>query len=252
MADETRETSSSDPAPPRAGFFRRASTYLIGVPVLLLLLVGGPFVFINFIEGDPPAKLRFDSASTSSTTFGGTGTTVPPSVDGTWKVKAGSQAGYRVEEVLFGQSAEAVGRTSAVTGTFTISGTTVSGATFVVDLTKVTSGQANRDGQFQGRIMSTATYPTAMFTLTQPISLASLPANLVETTVPVTGDLTLHGKTQPVTFELKARRNGDTIELNGTIAVTFADYGIANPSFGPASVGDTGQVEFLFVLDKKS
>ena len=246
---------NSLPNPPvtKPGFFRRKSTYLIGVPVLLaLLLVGGPFVYINFIEGDAPAKLSFSAASTSTTRAGTSGTSVPATVDGTWTISEGSKAGYRVKEVLFGQSTEAVGRTTVVTGDFTISGTTVSAATFTVDLTKVTSDQDNRDRQFQGRIMETATFPTATFKLTKPITLATLPANLDEVTVSATGDLTLHGKTQSVTFDVKARRNGATIELNGTIPVTFADYGVANPSFGPASVGDTGEVEFLLVLTQKT
>ena len=250
MPDHNR---NPNPVATKAGFFRRTSTYVVGVPVLLaLLLVGGPFVYINFVEGDAPAKLSFSADSTSSTRAGTSGTSVPATVDGTWTIGQGSKAGYRVKEVLFGQSAEGVGRTSAVTGDFTISGTTVSGATFTVDLTKVTSDQDNRDRQFQGRIMETATYPTATFKLTKPITLSTLPANLDEVTVSATGDLMLHGKTQSVTFDLKARRNGTTIEINGTIPVAFADYGVANPSFGPASVGDTGEVEVLLVLTQKT
>lgn len=36
----------------------------------------------------------------------------------------------------------------------------------------------------------------------------------------------------------------------GTIPVTFADSGIANPSGGPALVGDDGEVEVLLVFAK--
>ncbi|MEP6623476.1 MAG: YceI family protein [Acidimicrobiia bacterium] len=241
---------SSPRATTKPGFFRRRTTYLVGVPVLLVLvLVGGPFVYINFIEGDPPAKLQFSEKSTT-TTKPGSATTAPATVDGIWKISSGSQAGYRVKEVLFGQSADAVGRTTAITGRFTINATTVPDATFTVDLTKVKSDQDNRNNQFQGRIMNTASFPEATFKLTQPIELTSLPENLVAVTVPATGELTMHGTTRPVTFDLKARRNGAKIELNGTIPITFADYGISNPSFGPASVGDTGEIEFLLTFAK--
>ena len=41
----------------------------------------------------------------------------------------------------------------------------------------MTSDEQRRDSQFQGRIMDTATYPTATFELTEPITLDSLPAN---------------------------------------------------------------------------
>jgi len=55
-----------------------------------------------------------------------------------------------------------------------------------------------------------------------------------------------------VSFPLKGRRNGATIEVNGTIPVTFADYGIDNPSGGPAQVGDTGEVEVLLAFAKST
>jgi hypothetical protein len=56
--------------------------------------------------------------------------------------------------------------------------------------------------------------------------------------------------TNAVTVDLLARRNGATIEVNGTIPITFADYDIANPSGGPAQVGDDGEIEFLLVLTR--
>ncbi len=133
-------------------------------------------------------------------------------------------------------------------GNLTIKGTTVPAASFTVDLTTVSSDQANRDRQFQGRIMDTATFPTATFKLTKPITLTSILPNLTEVKVSATGDLTLHGKTTSVTFELIARRNGDKIEVNGTIPITFADYGIDNPSGGPASTEDHGELEFLLAF----
>src|SRR5439155_3435077 len=134
-----------------------------------------PFVYIHFIEGKAPAPLTIDTSSpssdpTSTTAAGG-------SVDGTWTIASGSQVGYRVAEVLFGQSHTAVGRTSAITGSVTIAGTTVPSAGFTVDMTTVASDQNRRDRQFQGRIMETSTFTTATFKLTQPIVLGSLPAD---------------------------------------------------------------------------
>ena len=225
-------------------FLRRTRTWLIAVPVLAFLLaVVAPYVYIHFIQGDPPAPLTFSSDGESASSAG-----AASSIDGTWTVSGSSEAGYRVAEVLFGQSTTAVGRTSDVTGEFVIDGTTIAIASFEVDLTTVSSDESRRDGQFQNRIMDTSTYPTATFELTQPITLDGVPDDLEEITVSATGNLTLHGVTKSVTFELTARRNGDTVELNGTIPVTFSDYGIDNPSGGPASVGHTGEIEFLLTL----
>jgi polyisoprenoid-binding protein YceI len=228
---------------------KNKKTWLIGIPVLLLVLVvGGPFVYINFIKGDPPPKLKLSTVETGGSTS--TTAATEASIDGAWKVKPDSKVQYRVKEILFGQSAEGVGSTAAVTGEMTISGTDVETAEFTADLTTVKSDQDNRDRQFQGRIMDTANFPDATFTLTTPIDLGSVPANGERVTVKATGDLTLRGKTKPVTFDVIAQRNGANIETNGTIPIVFNDYGIPQPSFGPAQVGDTGDLEFLLVFEK--
>jgi polyisoprenoid-binding protein YceI len=163
-------------------------------------------------------------------------------------VTSGSQAGYRVKEVLFGQDAEAVGRTSAVTGQITVDGTRVTAGDFSVDLTTVQSDESRRDNQFQGRIMDTATYPTATFKLAQPIELSSLPADGATISAKAQGQLTLHGTTRQVTVDVSAQRSAGSIRLSGQIPVTFADWNIPNPSFGPASTEDHGLIEFLLVL----
>jgi polyisoprenoid-binding protein YceI len=225
---------------------------------VLVLVVGVPFVYIHFIEGPAPAPLTLSAGSTATTvdpaaTAGrgnasgpSTGDTAP--VDGVWKVTSGSQAGYRIGETLFGQSATAVGRTTAVTGTITISGTTVDAGSFSVDMTKVTSDESQRDNQFQGRIMDTAAYPTATLVLIRPVTLATLPAEGVLVTESATGRLTMHGTTRAVTFQVTARRTGTTIQVSGAIPVTFADWNIANPSGGPATTQDHGTLEFLLDL----
>jgi polyisoprenoid-binding protein YceI len=244
---------------PAPKFLRRRRTYFIGIPVLIfLVVVVAPFVYIHFIEGPAPAKLTLKTPSTTkkqSDPPGSSGSDAASStsVDGAWQVvKPGTVVGYRVGEVLFGQNATAVGRTDAVTGDLTLTGTTATDGSFTADLTQVSSDQGNRDRQFQGRIMDTATYPTATFKLTQPIALTSIPQDLVKITEKATGDLTLHGKTRSVTFDVVARRNGDKVEVNGTIPITFADWGIPNPSFGPASTEDHGVLEFILVFGRPS
>jgi polyisoprenoid-binding protein YceI len=77
-----------------------------------------------------------------------------------------------------------------------------------------------------------------------------VPASGATVTARATGKLTLHGQTKEVTFDLKARRTGTTVEVNGTIPVVFADWGIPDPSFGPAQVEDHGELEFLLVFAK--
>ena len=223
---------------------------LVGTAVVAVLAVAGPYVYIHFVEGKAPGRLRLSSHPSATTLpggggAGGTGNQVP--VDGTWKVATGSQAGYRVSELLFGQNGEAVGRTTAVTGNATIGGATVSAATVTVDLTQVSSDQSRRDNQFQHRIMDTSSFPTATFTLTQPIAL---PATTGQVNVKADGNLTLRGVTKPAVADLQAQRSGDTIRVSGSIPITFADWNIPNPSFGPISTEDHGLIEFLLVLSR--
>jgi len=100
------------------------------VVVVVVLAVGVPFVYIHFIEGKAPAKLALTTGAGGATVL----------LDGTWAIGPGSVAGYRVGEVLLGQNNTAVGRTSSITGSVVISGTTVTSAALTVDLTTVKSG----------------------------------------------------------------------------------------------------------------
>jgi polyisoprenoid-binding protein YceI len=220
-----------------------------GVVAVAVLAVAGPFVYINFIKSDAPAPLTAATTAptTPATTQAGQSAS-DGSIAGTYSVTSGSQAGYRVKEVLFGQDAEAVGRTSAVTGQITVDGTRVTAGDFSVDLTTVQSDESRRDNQFQTRIMDTATYPTATFKLAQPIELAALPADGASVTAKALGQLTLRGTTREVMVDVSAQRSGGSIRLSGQIPVTFADFNIPNPSFGPASTEDHGLIEFLLVL----
>ena len=224
--------------------------------LLLVGVVGGPYVYIHFIEGKAAAPLSVNT-STSSTASAGTspsasssstssGSASSSSIDGTWKVGTGSVVGYRVNETLFGQSNTATGRTSSVTGSLSVTGHTATAGSFSADLTTVTSDKSQRDRQFQGRIMNTATYPTATFKLTQPIALGSEPADGVTVTKQATGDLTLHGVTKSITFPVTVKKTGSTIAASGSVPIVFADYHIGNPSFaGTVTTDDHGTLEFL-------
>ena len=223
---------------------------LVAVAGLVVLAAAGPFVYIHFFNSTPaalslsPGTTTSAQASTSTSASTGTG-----SVAGTWTVGSGSVVGYRVNEVLLGQSATAVGRTSDVTGHLTIAGSTVTAAAFSVPMDTVHSDKSQRDAQFDERIMDVSQYPTGTFTLTSPIDLAPLPAGGVIRDYTAHGRLTLHGATRAVTFTLTAERKGSQIEVSGDIPVLFSDYGIANPSFaGFVTTQDHGLLEFLLVF----
>jgi polyisoprenoid-binding protein YceI len=238
---------------------------IAAVVVVILGVVGGPFVYINFIKDDPPDRFELDAdaASTDTSAAGASAPTAPPGVTAattstapvtgapatgaaaTWTIDpTTSSVGYRVVEVLFGQDTEGVGRTSAITGGLTLEGAQVTTAQFEVDMTTVTSDESRRDNQFRGRIMDTENFPTATFVLTTPIDLGTVPADGAAVTATATGDLTLKGTTNSVTFDVQAQQSGDTMQIVGSTDIVFADYGIEDPSTSGISTQDHGLLEF--------
>jgi polyisoprenoid-binding protein YceI len=212
------------------------------IALLAVLLVGVPYFYIHVIEGPAPAPLALSTASPAATTEAGP-------IAGSYRVGSGSIAGYRVDEVLAGQHTTAVGRTTEVTGSMTIAGDRVTTASFVVQMGSVTSDRSQRDGQFQGRIMDVAQFPTGSFTLTKPIAIGSVPQAGKVISVSAAGNLTLHGTTRPITLSLHAERTSTGIQVSGTTTIAYGSYGIDNPSFGGfVSVGNSGAFEVLLNL----
>ena len=216
---------------------------IIGVAVLAIGAVAGPWVYINLIKEDAPDQLRLEPAAQTAveTTIADTTSTI----DGTWAIATDSIVGYRVKEVIVAQSTEGVGRTSAVKGTLNIVGEQVTEAEFSVDMTTLKSDSSRRDGQVNNRILDTATYPTATFTLKQPITLTPEALAGSDLTTQATGTLTLRGVTKDIELTLIARLSGDVIEVNGSIEIIFAEWSIPDPSISAIVVEDRGQLEFL-------
>jgi polyisoprenoid-binding protein YceI len=232
--------------------------WLIGaIAAAVVLAAAGPFIYIHFFNSAPAAlslsPSGSGSASSSASSAATANTASSGSVAGAWTVGSGSVVGYRVNEVLLGQNATAVGRTTSVTGHLTISGTTATAASFSVPMAAVHSDKSQRDAQFDGRIMDVSQYPTGTFALTSPIDLAPLPSAGAVRSYTAHGQLTLHGTTRAVTFTLTAERTGSQIKVAGDIPVLFSDYNIQNPSFaGFVTTQDHGLLEFLLVFSRAS
>lgn len=275
------ETSPGSPT----GFPRWLKWGLLGALAVLVLGYGAIFLYAKVLNDSPDefdrsdleAALAIDDASTNTTappdtstaaTATGTAavpttepsepTTVPTTDDSeasgssVWVITNGSQVGYRVKEILFGVDTDGVGRTEDVTGSIEIDGTRVVTASFVVDVATIQSDDSRRDNQFRGRIMSTSEFPEAVFVLTEPIELGAEPADGVAVETTATGELTLRGVTNPVTFDVTAEQQNGRIGVLGAIPVVFADYLIANPSIAGITTEDEGLLEFVLVLEPAS
>ncbi|MDO8390831.1 MAG: YceI family protein [Actinomycetota bacterium] len=228
---------------------------LIIVVALVVVVAVGTIVYTKFINqaddefSQQDVNTRLDDCATA--TVDSTGGAAPAAdVSGTWIIDCDSEVGYRVNETINGLDTTANGRTKSITGSLSITGTVVDEAGFTVDMTTFTSSESRRDGQFDGRIMEVDEFPTAEFTLTEPIDFQQIPTDAGSVTVDATGNLTLHGVTKSVTFELTATFKNGRIGILGQIPVTFDDYDIENPSFATVTTEDHGLLEFVLVLDR--
>jgi polyisoprenoid-binding protein YceI len=222
-----------------------------GVIVIALGVVGGPWVYINLIKDDAPDALTLEASST--TVAVATEITEAPStsdVEGEWVATSESVVGYRVKEILFGQSTEGVGRTNAVTGSLVIADSTVTSANFSVDMGTLTSDSDRRDRQVSGRILDVASFPTATFELTEPIVLTPAALDGAELSVTAAGTLTLRGVTKQVSIPLVAKLVDGKVSVNGSLEIVFAEWSIPDPSISAIVVEDRGLLEFLLVFGR--
>lgn len=166
----------------------------------------------------------------------------------------GNEARFSVREQLVNLTLpnDAVGTTTALSGAIVIQpdGQILSEQShFIVDLTTLHTDSSRRDGYIQRNTLETGTYPEAVFV---PSAATGLPSPLPtsgEVAFQLTGDLTVHGVTRPVAWDVAAQIDGSTLTGTATTSITFTDFGMTLPRVGPVlSVEDLIALELDFVL----
>jgi polyisoprenoid-binding protein YceI len=216
----------------------------------------GVAYFVVF-AGSSPQKLTL-SSPTPTASGSATADATALSGTGTWIVASGSLAGYRVREQLAALAApsDAVGRTSSITGSVTItqssSGDTVAAASLTVNVNTLTSDRSMRDQRLHQMGLESDRYPTATFVLSSPIALPAGASSGQVVNVSATGQLTIHGVTRTVTIPIQARLNGSQVEIAGSISFPFSEFGMTPPSIGGfVTVQDNATMEFDIKLAQK-
>jgi polyisoprenoid-binding protein YceI len=201
-------------------------------------------------------------ATTSSPTpsASAAATTTSPVTTGTWTVSDTSKATVRVREQLVGVNlpSDAVLVATGATGTFVLKdgGTFSSDSKITFDLTTLASDQRDRDNFVKMDTLQTRQFPKADFVPTKTSGLTlPMPAS-GEFTFKLTGQMTIHGTTKEVTFDVSAKRSGNELTATATAAPTwkFADFGMSAPSvpFRVVSVVDEIRVVVDLVATLKA
>ena len=210
---------------------------VVGVVAVVVVAVGGGIAYFALHNKDAPSKPSLSANATVPAAAGAM-------LAGNWTVhNPESFTGYRMREKLAALpvSSDAVGRTTVVTGTMQVAGTSVQTVVVQADLRELTSNDNRRDRRIHSIGLESDAFPFAKFTLTQPIALAEQPQQNQELSFTASGTLELHGVTQPVTVPLQAKWAGNTIDVVGTVPIDCSDYKIEPPDIaGFVKVEDKG------------
>ena len=170
-------------------------------------------------------------------------------------VPAESEVRFVIDEVLNGSPKTVVGVTNGVSGEIAVDFADTSSAqvrALSVDLTGLETDNGFRNRALHDAILQTgrAEFATATFVQT---GISGLPqsASVGETyTFQITGDMTIHGVTKPLTFDATVTPVSATrLEGSASVSVLYADFDvrILRLPAQVASVEDTISLEIDFV-----
>lgn len=237
---------------------KRLAMRLIGAGAIAAIVLFLIVYFVLFPTSSPkpfklsPATTAATSGSTSSTTPSTTSSsTAPTQVGGSWKISAGSQAGYRVREKLafLPAQSDAVGRTSQISGTAALAETAgvvkISSATFTVAVNTLKSDRSMRDEKIHSIGLESDRFPTASFVLGTPISVSGKVIKGHVAHLAITGTFTIHGVSKKETVPVEMSLSGATLEAAGALTFPWSEFGMTAPSVGGfVNVTEKATMEF--------
>lgn len=211
---------------------------LAATGLVIVVIVAGMIYTAHFASA-----LNQSQAHTAPGAATATGTPIPSTGLSTFQIVPDqTTASYSVYENLIFQNKpnnDAVGTTHSVSGSFKIrSGASplVAGMNIQVDLRTLQSDSFRRDGYIQQNSLQTDIYPYATFV---SVSTQGLPASYTDgQTVhfQLTGNLTMHGKTNKEVFDVQGKVVGNTITGTATSTIYMTDFGIQPPNLANIAI----------------
>jgi polyisoprenoid-binding protein YceI len=171
---------------------------------------------------------------------------------------AQSEARYRAREQLLGRNlpSDAIGTSK------TVSGRIVLGASgeplpeqsqITVDLTALQSDERRRDNFIKQDTLQTSRFPSATFVAREVEGLPTPMPTSGDVAFKLSGDLTVHGVTRPVTWQVTATFTDTAVSGTATTKVNISDYGMTPPKAGPVlSIDDGLTLELAFAASREA
>ena len=226
-----------------------AASRVAAIALLLLSACGGA------ASPAPAATLQTEPATATPTPTAAT--TAPQANAITWTVDAASKATVRVREQLVRLPApnDAIITIGGAQGGFTLNpdGSFASGSRISVDMTTVTTDDRQRTDSIRRDPLEVTRFRTSELVPKTATGLSLPLTRSGDFTFHLTGDLTLHGVTKSVTFDVKATRSNGKLTATATADPSwkFGDFGMHVPStFSVLSIVDEIRMEFALVASE--
>jgi polyisoprenoid-binding protein YceI len=170
-----------------------------------------------------------------------------------------SRAEYAVEEEFLGAPVPfvtTVGSTDAIEGEVTLDiadgSVRIGDNRFTVDLRTLQSDEARRDARLRTEWLESDRYPQADFVATEVVEMPADASLGDEVSFQVSGTLTIRDIAQPVTWDMTAAIDGDTLSGTATTLIYMRDFGFDPPDIaGMLRVTDGVTVTVVFVAEIK-
>ena len=148
----------------------------------------------------------------------------------------------------------AAGTTSQVTGAILVDFDDLRNSqitTITVDISRFTSDSAQRDQAIRDDWLESGTYPLAIFVPKQMTGLPSTDPDQQQINFTVSGDLTLHAMTVPITFNVSAKVQDEFLNGTATSSLQMTDFGF-DPPLVPGQWQADNSVNIRFIFQAKA
>jgi polyisoprenoid-binding protein YceI len=164
-----------------------------------------------------------------------------------------SKAYYEISEVFLNENNRlftAVGTTNAIAGDVLLDRASPNASKvgeIVIDISQLRSDDSRRDNAIRRQWLESARYPLVTFKNTKLEGLPPSFSEGVEFSFKITGDMTIRKVTKPITWEVTAKLEGNTLRGLASVKLKLTDFEIPNPSLATLTVDNNFTLKLDFV-----